>query len=206
MASNETRVADDAQSSVASDIEAWQSVLALCGDIEHGLACSPDIELPVATDVAARSYTLNQAAQVAGVKTGTLRLAAGELALDCFLDPEGSLRFPVYSFQATAEDPDLWEMIAGYERLRLIDLCSLLDISRVQLNSRLQQAGIRSARIIWRDVRGLWSLPETYAQYRRRLQNDGAEETGENKKKKRRRRSKAARQARGGKAVAQSPD
>ena len=81
---------------------------------------------PVEEQVKARTYTLNNAAQILGIKTQTLRYASQELALDSFLDPDGTIRFPVYTFEPTADDPDMREMIAGYERLKSRDLRDVL--------------------------------------------------------------------------------
>ena len=92
-----------------------------------------------------------------------MRQAAAELALDSFLDPRGKLRFPVYSFKPTAADPDLREMIAGYERLNLDEIYAVLGITAQRFKRRLGEAGLSHKGLVWRDVRGLWDLPETYS-------------------------------------------
>ncbi len=161
------QVLEDLQGTTASDDEAWLSALELCGDaLRDSREPGPGDDDTVESQVAAHSYTLNEAAQLVGVKPSTLKQAAKELALDSFLDPRGILRFPVCTLRPTAEDHDLREMIAGYERLRPQDLKSVLSIDQETMKAWLQQAGIPGKRIIWRDVRGLWSLPETYVEFR----------------------------------------
>ena len=193
MATGNELVVDDMRRTAAADREAWQSVLELCGEQTHEFAENDQATDGLETQVAARSYTANQAARLLDIKLATLRLAATELALDSFVDPRGTLRFPVYSFAPTAEDPDLREMIAGYERLRPQDLRSILGISNGQLGQWLREAGILSKRIIWRDVRGLWGLPESFAEYRALLVERATEDRDGKTKKRRGRRSRRKR-------------
>ena len=150
---------------IMPDEEAWRSALARCGDrIRDGFAVPKEND-PAEKQVLARSYTVKQAAKLVGVNAETMRRAADELALDRFLDPRGTLRFPAGTLIPTAADPDLREMIAGYERLRSSDLRAVLDIDQRRLEQGFREAGIRPKRMIWRDLRGLWDLPETYEEY-----------------------------------------
>ena len=146
--------------SADGDAEAWLSVLELCGEQLRENAGRDKADDPVEKRVCSRSYTLKQAARLAGVNPATLRQAATVLALDSFLDPRGKLRFPVYSFKPTAADPDLNEMIAGYERLNPEDLATALGVDRRRLRRQLSEAGISPKGMTWRDVRGVWRLPE----------------------------------------------
>jgi len=186
---------DEVQADVLMDAEAWSRVLGLCGSVmREGLEPDPDDSHSVEQQVAARSYTIKQAAAVVGVKPSTLRKAAQVLALDSFRDPKGTLRFPVYTFRPTAADPDMREMIAGYERLRPSDLRRLLDINHQYLEQDLQQAGMMSKHIIWRDVRGLWGLPETFDEYAQLL--DGLQDEGRQSRRKKRRKGRSRRRKR----------
>ena len=158
-AEQETRTAD------ANSAE-WRRALELCGDaLRAGIDKPPAAHEPLRAQVAARSYTVKQAARRIDVKASTLNRAAEELMLDRFRDPKGTLRFPVQSFRATAADGDICEMIAGYERLTLRDLCMVLNIDRKTLNQRLPPAGREAEQVIWREVRGMWGLPQTYREY-----------------------------------------
>ena len=159
----------DRELSAGGDAEAWLSALELCGDQLRENAGREKTDDPVEKRVCSRSYTLKQAARMAGVKPATLRHAADVLALDSFLDPRGKLRFPVYSFKPTAADPDLSEMIAGYERLRPDDLSAALGVNIRRLKGQLAEAGIPSKNMTWRDVRGLLNLPETFAEFKELL-------------------------------------
>ncbi|MDE2858492.1 MAG: helicase-related protein [Chloroflexota bacterium] len=175
MTTGAEQVLEDLQRTTASDDEAWLSVLELCGDaLRESQEQEPGKGDTAESLVAARSYTLDEAARLVGVQPSTLRQAAKELALDSFLDPRGVLRFPVHTWRPTAEDLDLREMIAGYERLRPQDLTAVLSIDQETMKAWLQQAGIPGKRIIWRDVRGLWTLPETYVEFREIVGGDEA--------------------------------
>ncbi len=182
----------------AEDEEAWQSVLELSGDEIRRDLKRPKNGASVELQVAARSYTLKQAAKLLKLSSSTLRVAARELALDSFLDPRGKLRFPVYTFEPTAADPDLREMIAGYERLRPSDLRTVLDIDQRSLQSKFRAAGITTKHVIWRDVRGMWNLPETFAEFNQlRDEIDNGRGAGKPKRKRdRRSRQRKKRQAR----------
>lgn len=169
--------------------EAWRSALEVCGDrIRHG-AASPKENDPSERQVNARSYTVKQAAKLVGVSAETIRKATKELALDSFIDPRGKLRFPAYTLAPTAADPDLREMIAGYERLRLTELRAVLDLDPRSLERGMRDAGIPRKGMTWRDVRGLWDLPETYDEYSR-LRGD-VENEGDGGRRKRRRGGRA---------------
>lgn len=169
----------------STDAEAWQSVLELCGDEVRAGIRPPKNKRALEQQVAARSYTIKQAAKLVGVDGETMRTAAQELALDSFLDPRGKLRFPAGSFQPTATDPDLREMIAGYARLRLADLRKVFSIDQRALISRIRQAGLSPKRVVWRDVRGMWGLPHTFAEYSQLL-SESQPSADEGKKKSRR--------------------
>ena len=174
----------------SEDEEAWRSVLERCGDeLRHGVA-QPKADAAIESQVDARSYTVKQAAKLAGVNAETLRVATRELALDSFLDPRGKLRFPVFTFRPTANDPDLREMIAGYERLRPTDLRKVLDVDERTLQNSMRDAGVTTKQLIWRDIRGLWDLPETFAEYNQlRGENDDAQ-TGTRRERQRGRRTR----------------
>ena len=160
---------DRGQISAAADSEAWLSVLELCGEQRREGAARAKPDDPVEKRVCSRSYTLKQASRLAGVNGATLRQAAAELALDSFLDPRGKLRFPVYSFKPTAADPDLREMIAGYERLQLEEICAVLGMTAHRLKRRLDEVGLSPKGLVWRDVRGLWNLPDTFMEFSEQL-------------------------------------
>lgn len=148
---------------------AWQAFLPQCGEeLRAGTSAHPND--PIEKQVCLRSYNIKQAARLTGVSTSTLRQAANELALDSFYDPRGKLRFPVYSFQMIVNDPDLCEMIAGYEPLRAADLRDALALDPLRLSRNLRDAGLSPKRMIWREVRGLWGLPDSYADYRQLLE------------------------------------
>ncbi len=178
--------------------EAWQNALGLCGGMVRDGAAQPKADAPAEQQVAARSYTLKQAAKLAGVNQASLRVAAEVLALDSLRDPRGKLRFPVYTFKPTAADPDMREMIAGYERLRPSDLRAALGLDQRSLNGRLREAGISPKRMLWRDLRGLLDLPETYQEFRQLLsaaeEAVAAAEPNRRGGRSRRRRRRAARQ------------
>ncbi len=164
--------------------EAWRSVLELCGEQTREGAPAAKQDDPVEKRVCSLSYTLKQAAKRAGVNADTLRIAAAELALDSFLDPRGKLRFPVYTFSPTAADPDLREMIAGYQRLHPSELRTALALDQRRLDRRLREAGLSPKRLVWRDLRGLWELPETFAEYRQLL-DVREDDAGRGKRKRR---------------------
>ena len=176
---------DDRRLRTGGDAEAWHSVLELCGDQRRDNAGRERENDPVEKRVCARSFTLKQAARLAGVNPATLRQAAVELALDSFLDPRGKVRFPVYSFKPTAADPDLSEMIAGYERVRPDDLGAALGVNTGRLKRHLSEAGISAKHMTWRDVRGLWQLPETFAEFNRLLRAKTEDEETDSPKRKR---------------------
>ena len=185
---------DERESQAGGDSEAWQSVLELCGDELRDNAGREKNDDPVEKRVCSRSYTLKQAARLAGVNSATLRHAATELALDSFLDPRGKLRFPVYSFKPTAADPDLSEMIAGYERLRPDTLSAALGVDTRRLKCQLSELGLSVKNLTWRDVRGLWNLPETYAEFNQLLVAKTEDKEEGKSKRKRGSRSRRRRQ------------
>lgn len=183
---------DDLKQDAIIDEEAWTSVLELCGDELHdGANDGKTLE----EQVIARTYTVSGASQKLGVKSRTLQIATKELALDSFIDPRGTMRYPVWTLDATANDPDMREMIAGYERVRIRDLRAIMDWKHKILRRRLREAGIVGDKPVWRDVRGLWELPETYDEYQQML-TDLHDDRQQDRKESRRRKRERQRQAR----------
>lgn len=179
----------------AGNDEAWRNLLPLCGDaLRDPQAKQFGKKVSAQAQVDARSYTRKQAAKLVGLNVATLNLAAKELALDSFRDPNGSLRFPVCTFRPTAEDHDLREMIAGYEALRPLDLQAALSIDERTLRAWLRQAGITDKPVLWRDVRGLWTLPETYAEFRQ-LSADAGQKSPRRRRRGGRRRARKKQKA-----------
>ena len=185
---------DDLTQDMTIDIEAWTTALEQCGDvIRTDIEIEADDESSLELQVNARSYTTKQAAQILNVRTQTLQFVTQELALDHFTDPNGAVRYPVYTFEPTANDPDMYEMIAGYERLRARDLRNILDVRSKILNKLLRQIGITANHVVWRDVRGMWDLPETYREYLVLLENIKEEEKSQRKEKRRNKRERRRR-------------
>lgn len=163
--------------------DAWREALDRCGDrLREGVGAPKESE-SLEEQVFARSYSVKQAAKLAGVTSTALRKAAEELALDRFVDPRGKLRLPAYSFLPTASDPDLREMIAGYERLRPSELRAVLDMDKRRMDSTMREAGLSPKHVTWRDVRGFWNLPETFAEFSQLLgQLEAADERRKRKR------------------------
>ena len=180
---------DKAADEKADAEAAWRSALELCGDRKRDDAATPKDNDTFERQVNARSFTVKQAAKLVGVSAETIRKATKELALDSFVDPRGKLRFPAFTLMPTAADPDLREMIAGYERLRVGELRKVLDLDPRSLELGMRDAGISRKGMTWRDVRGLWDLPETYDEYSR-LRGE-AENEGDGGRRKRRRGGRA---------------
>lgn len=179
----------------ADDDSAWSSALEVCGEATRRNYRRRRPERSAERQVAARSYTLKQGAKLAGITADTLRTAAQELELHSFVDPRGKLRFPAHSFEPTAADPDLREMIAGYSRLRLQDLTRAVKLGPSRLRSRLRDIGMSPKRLVWRELRGMWGLPDSYAEYQRLLAESSGEAAPGKGKRRRGGRGKKRRQA-----------
>lgn len=183
---------DEFKQNIATDNEAWLALLDLCGDqLRDGIE---EEGKTVQKQVDARTYTLTSAAQKVGVKTKTLKTACEDLDLECFVDPVGTLRFPVKTFNYWAEDPELREMIAGYERIRFRDLRVIMAVKHKTLRRMLRNEGVDPEYPIWREIRAKWDFPETYAEFRAMLddiQEDRQTERKEARKRKRERQQHA---------------
>ena len=189
-------VAERAAIDAASEDEAWRRALALCGSRNREGVAPPKAKVSAEQLVFVRSYSLKQAAKRVGVTADTLRKAAGELALDSFVDPRGKLRFPAQTLLPTAADPDLREMIAGYQLLRTSELRAALGMTPRRLDSRMREAGITPKGMTWRDVRGLWDLPETFAEFSElRAAKESGGDRGQGKRRGSRARGRRKRQA-----------
>jgi len=185
LASSISNIVETAAPEQNGDDAVWRNALAKCGDRVRDGAAAPKAKDSVEDQVLARSYNVKQAAKLVGVNGETMRKAAQELALDSFVDPRGKLRFPAQTLIPTAADPDLREMIAGYERLRPSDLRSVLDIDQRSLERGIREAGLAPKRMIWRDLRGHWNLPDTYEEYNQ-LRGEKEREADQGKRARRR--------------------
>jgi len=94
---------DEFKQDMVTDKDAWLATLELCGE---QLRAGVDDGDTVQKQVDARTYTITAAAQKIGVKPKTLKTACEDLDLESFIDPVGTLRFPVKALNFWIADPD----------------------------------------------------------------------------------------------------
>ena len=116
--------------------------------------------------VVARSYTVNRAAKDLQLKQGAIESAIADGHLAAFTDPEDRVRLPAEQIEAARQNTDQHEQIAGYETLRVRELATALGTSYSTARRKLKRIHIHHTNPEWREIRGRWSLPDSYFEFR----------------------------------------
>lgn len=146
--------------------EDWQPALEQSGDVVR-----PNVKeaRTLKAQVQARTYTLNSAAKRLNLRPDSVEAAARQERLAHFVDPEGVVRIPAAEVEAIASDSTLRELIAGLETVKARDIALVTGIAYATLRRRFKREGISGGEAAWEQVRGKWTLPRSYVDYRRRL-------------------------------------
>jgi hypothetical protein len=116
----------------------------------------------------AHTYTINQAISALGVRKETVASAIAERRLMAFFDPEGIQRIAAEGVEHALNDPDLLSEITGLEVITIRDLAIVLNESPRTIEQKVRRAKLGSmSRVRWRQVAGLWGLPETFREFRK---------------------------------------
>ncbi len=144
----------------------WQPALEACGaDLKPGAVAGETCR----DQVIARSYTVGQAAKRLKLSSKSIEKAIQDQLIDHFTDPEGRRRLPAHAVESALSDEAQGERIAGYEVVPLRDLATVEGVSYSTIKRRLRRLGVKGTRPRWEDLRGQWSLPETYPGYQQKL-------------------------------------
>jgi hypothetical protein len=149
--------------------ETWEQALAMAGEIIRSDV--DDTNNNHERDlIAARSYLIQEAAERLNLKRGTLEEALILNLLPSFVDPEGAVRIPAVAVENAATDSATREKIAAYEIVPARDIAFVTDIAVNTISRKLKRIGADRKRPEWGEVRGLWGLPQTYAAFQQKLQ------------------------------------
>lgn len=117
----------------------------------------------------ARSYKINAAAQRLNLKRGTIEEALILNLLPSFVDPEGTVRIPAEAIEFAMQDPAERERIAAYEIVHARDISLVTEMNVKTIGRKLKRIGADRKRPEWGEIRGLWGLPTTYADFQEQL-------------------------------------
>jgi ATP-dependent RNA helicase SUPV3L1/SUV3 len=135
---------------------AWQECIPFCGEVmrpdgTHGKSAR--------LYVIARTYTPEAAAKQLGLANGVLRAAAASGDIPSFTDPDGRTRIPAAALEQASQDEEFLETILGNTRLKTNQITIVSGIPHTVLRSRLRKAHISITEPFWKQVRGLWGMP-----------------------------------------------
>jgi hypothetical protein len=141
----------------------WEAMLVLVGDrLRPGAVDGRSVR----SRVAARTYSVRNAAKRLSVHEEVLRRAVSVGLLEIFTDPDGRERLSAAAVEAVYQDREQGEAIAAFEQVKGRDLAIVLGMSQSTIRARLLKADIHPTHIAWGDVRGRWGLPDTFREYR----------------------------------------
>lgn len=140
----------------------WQKLVPLCGEVmrpdgTHGKSGR--------LYVIARTYTAESAAKRLGFANGIIRAAVAGGDLPSFTDPDGKVRIPAAAVEEAANSEELRETIGGYTRLKVRQLSIVAGVSYSTFRNRLRRARLSVVEPLWREVRGMWGLPDTLKEF-----------------------------------------
>ncbi|NLG99571.1 MAG: hypothetical protein GX491_19620 [Chloroflexi bacterium] len=145
----------------------WQKCVPLCGDVmrpdgTHGKSAR--------LYVIARTYTPESAAKQLGLPAGALRSAAKSGDIPSFRDPDGKIRIPAATLEQVANSEEMLEKVSGNTRLDPAEIAIVAGMSLPAVRSRLRRAHISVTAPLWKQVRGLWGLPESLDEFKEILE------------------------------------
>jgi len=147
-------------------IEDWQTALERSGDtIRSGAKDGGDIR----NQVIARTYTVNSARKRFSVNKSAVHSAISLGFLKSFVDPEGRERISAANVEQYTENAETLFTITALERLKSEDIAIVKEVDVNDIRKLLGEAGLSKNKPAWGDVRGLWGLPETLAEFRQEL-------------------------------------
>ena len=145
--------------------EQWQDALDFCGDV---LRAGANEGKTLRSQVVARSYTPNRAVKYLNVSKGAIESAIAAGDIPTFTDPEEKVRLAAREVERAMDDPEYLERITAYEELRVRDLALVEGVVISTIKRRLKRLGVKGT-ANWGDLRGKWSLPDTFHDYRNKL-------------------------------------
>jgi Helicase conserved C-terminal domain len=153
-----------AEAVLPKDVD-WEPALDQCGDT---LRADAEDGERVRDKVLARSYTLSQASNRAGIRQTTLQSAIVEGRVLAFVDPDGAQRIAADEVEAILADPEWLEQINDLEEVRLRDLAIVLGDSTHTIKQRLRKARISAHRgkVQWGQIRGRLNIPDKLSDFR----------------------------------------
>lgn len=116
--------------------------------------------------VLARTYTVSAAAKRLQLSSETLEKAYQAQLLPGFVDPEGVIRFAAEEVERTAAETSLYERLADLQAVKPQQIALVCAVSYPTVQRRLRRAGLKNGVLTWKQIRGMWELPETYQEYR----------------------------------------
>ncbi len=136
----------------------WQTCRTLCGDMLRPEAGQAKTDKMI---VISRTYTLEAAAKRLNLPGKAVMEAVRDQVLASFIDPEGKSRIPAAQVEAAVNDEKKWELVAGYMRLKVRQISRVSGLADSTIHARLEKAGLDTTRPYWKDIRGLWGLPQS---------------------------------------------
>lgn len=163
----------------------WEDALELAGDVVRPDGNDGDTAEQQAI---ARSYTLNRARRYLDLHKATVTYAVENGTLSAFIDPHSNMRIPANEIETVAQDPITLEQLSEMERISVYDLAEALGVRKNNARKKLRKHGLDVKKPYWYQLRGMWNLPETLAEFRARVDDRRAERRAE--KRNRRERAK----------------
>ncbi len=116
--------------------------------------------------VLARTYTISTAAKRLQLSSETLEKAYQIELLPGFVDPEGVIRFAAEEIERAAAETGLYERLADLQAIKPQQIALVCAVSYPTVRRRLRRSGLKNGALTWKQVRGMWELPESYLEYR----------------------------------------
>lgn len=143
--------------------DAWADALSATGGALRSGASENET---LRSKVVARSFTINRASKVLGVRKSTLLQAIENDVLTAFTDPEDRERIPAFEVANAADDAELLEAITAFETVQVRDLSLVVGINYAAMRRQLGRAGIDKNRPTWGQVRSLWDIGASLAEFK----------------------------------------
>jgi hypothetical protein len=142
---------------------AWKACRLLCGKVVRENASTSNTDRLYVT---ARTYTVEAAVKRLHLAEAILSEAIQAKDLSAFIDPEGRTRIPAEVVEAVLHDPAAMDKICQHATVKPRQIALVSGISYPAIRGRLKKAGFSTTEPKWKDVRGLWGLPNRLDEFK----------------------------------------
>ncbi|MCX6054489.1 MAG: helicase-related protein [Chloroflexi bacterium] len=156
----ENRLKEEAR--IKKSNEGWRACTLLCGDTLRPNSNNGKTNRLI---VIARTYTEAASSKRLMISIIAIRNAVENKTIKSFTDPENKKRIPVEVIEQILGDRNIFESILDLTPLQVRHISLVAGVSYSSIRGRLKKAGFSTTAPLWRQIKGLWGLPNNLSEF-----------------------------------------